>query len=223
MNNVRMFRRTILVVMSLSFGLLSQIQAQTIGPLTGASPAANFLTPLLKRNDVQNELGLDDRQKDALTKVFRVKYAEVPLVSMYRDISNLSDTERKQWQAEVNREASATAARIYDDRRRQLEEILRPGQRERLTELDLQWRGILALGDKNLSDKLGISPAHHQRISEIVDEFEGSRVSLYSKRNDPLRYQRLLQETEPRVFAILSAEEKSRWAHAIGRPFVFEK
>jgi hypothetical protein len=223
MNNARMLCRTILIVVNLSFGFISQIQAQQIGPLTGASPAANFSNSLLKRRDVQIELGLDDHQKDALAKVFRVSYIEVPLTAMFRDISNLSDAERKQWQAEVNREAAAVAGKIMDDRRRQLEEVLRPDQRTRLTELDLRWRGILALGDKNLSDRLGISPAHHERIAQIVADFEVKRVSLYSRRTDPRRYEKLLQETEPKISAILSDEEKRGWAHAIGRPFVFEK
>jgi hypothetical protein len=220
MNNVRILYKTVLIVTSLSVGLASQVQAQRVGPLSGGSPAGSYSRELLKRLDVQTELGLDTHQKGALAKFFSKSYVEVPLVSMFRDISRLSDEERKQWRAEVHRQAAEVAAKIMKENRRQMEEILRPDQRKRLIELDLQWRGILALGDRNLSESLEVSPAHHQRIAKIVAEFEVKRVSLHSE-TDSLRYQKLLQETEPKVFAILSDEEKGRWAQAIGRPFLF--
>jgi hypothetical protein len=116
-----------------------------------------------------------------------------------------------------------------NERRREVEEILRPNQRTRLSELDLQWRGILALANNSLSARLGISPANHQCIAAILADFEVKRLSLLSaseKSEDSQspRYQKrraLVRETEQKVWALLSDEEKSRWAQAIGKPFTF--
>lgn len=223
--------RTAITVIVLSFGLLDGVQAQQSAPLSGASPAMNYSRELLKRKDVQNELGLDANQKEALAKIFSQSQQIVvrPVVT-YRDISSLSSEERKQLNAEIGRQAAQQAVKFMNEQRREVEEILRPDQRERLTELDLQWRGILALGNKSLSDRLGVSPAHHQCIAEILADFEVKRLRLLSysensENTESPRYQKrrvLLQETEQKVLALLSDEEKARWAQAIGKPFRFE-
>jgi len=131
------------------FGLPLAVKAQENVTLLGGSPAMDFSRELLKRADVRNELGIDANQEEALAKVLSESAMPIVVrpVVQYRDISKLSIEERKQWQAEINRQAAKDAAFIMNERRREVEEILRPDQRKRLTEIDLQWRGILALVD----------------------------------------------------------------------------
>jgi len=220
--------KTGITVIVLSFGLLAAVKAQQSAPLLGGSPAMNYSRELLKRKDVQNELGLDAHQKDALAEVFNELPGRIIVRVVVRIMPPvLSSEERKQWQAETGRQAAEQAANILNERRREVEEVLRPHQRKRLSEIDLQWRGILALVDKNLSGKLGISPAHYHRITEIAADFEVKRIILMDVSDNPdsARYrkrQMLLQETEQKVLALLSDEEKSRWAQAVGKPFKFE-
>lgn len=210
--------------MVLCFGLPLAAQAQENVTLLGASPAANFSQELLRRADVQSELGIDANQKDALARALS-KSGTRTIVRTYPDISRLSDEQRKQWQAEINRQANKDAAFILSEERRELEEILRPDQRKRLTEIDLQWRGILALVDSDLSNKLGILPSHHKVIQQIINVFEVKRIGLWSvhdRRDRYLKRQELLRDTEQKILSLLSDEEKSHWAQAIGRPFRFE-
>ena len=219
--------KTGITVIVLSFGLLAAVKAQQSAPLLGGSPAMNYSRELLKRKDVQNELGLDANQKDALAKVFNELPGRI-IVRVVRIVPPvLSSEERKQWNAETRRQSAEQAANVLNERSREVEEVLRPDQRKRLSEIDLQWRGILALVDKNLSGKLGISPAHYHRITEIAADFEVKRIILMDVSDNPdsARYRKrqlLLQETEQKVLALLSDEEKSRWAQAIGKPFKFE-
>lgn len=216
--------RAAIPLMVLCFGLSPTAQAQDNVSLVGASPAANFSQELLKRTDVQNELGIDANQKEALAKVLCESNTR-EIVRTYPDISRLSDAERKQWQAEINRQANKDAAFLMNKQRRAVEEILHPDQRIRLKELDLQWRGILALVDRSLSDELGILPDHYKVIEQIVAGFEVKRINLSSVRPRVDRYQKrqvLLRETEQKVLALLSDEEKGRWTQAIGKPFKFD-
>jgi hypothetical protein len=226
-----------MVVILLSFGSLPTGQAaQQSSTLAGGSPGMNYSRELLKRKDVQNELGLDATQKEILAHLLNQSPGQIAARAVrdmppvkYQDISKLSNEERKQWQAEIGRRAAAQAVNQMNEQRREVEEVLRPDQRQRLSELDLQWRGILALGNKSLSDRLGVSPAHHQRIAEILADFEVKRLRLlsYSEKSEdsdsPLYQKRrvLLQETEQKVLALLSDEEKARWLQAIGQPFKF--
>jgi hypothetical protein len=224
--------RAAIPLIVLCFGAPSAAKAQGNVALQGGSPAMNYSRDLLKRTDVQNELGLDAVQKEALEKALRK--SDMPIVVRpvvnHRDISRLSDEERRQWQAEINRQAFNETLFIMNQRRREGEEILRPDQRKRLTEIDLQWRGILALGDKSLSNRLGVSPEHQERIADILAKFFLKRLPLLnpyeeSEATNSPRYQKrrvLLQETEQKVFTLLSDEERRVWSQAIGRPFKFE-
>jgi hypothetical protein len=208
----------------LCFGWPATARAQDNVSLFGASPAANFSEALLKRTDVQNELGIDANQKESLAKVLSESNAPA-IVRTYPDMSRLSDDERKQWQAEINRQANKDIAFLMNEHRREVEGVLRPDQRKRLTELDLQWRGILALVDQSLSDELRILPSHYKAIEQIVNAFEVKRINLSSVRPRVDRYQKrqvLLRETEQKVLALLSDEEKGRWTLKIGEPFKFD-
>ena len=221
-----------LALMSLCVGVTTQVKAQERAAIAGGSPQMDYSRELLKRPSVQAELGLDARQKEDLAKVLSRSNRPIvvrPVVS-YTDISRLSHEERKQWQAEIHRQAAEQTAFVMDERQREMDEILRPDQRQRLTEIDLQFRGVLALGSKSLSDRLGISTAHQQCIAQILSDFEVKRLTLLRPTeksediNSPLFQKRraLLQESEQKVLVLLSDEEMSRWAQAVGRPFVFE-
>src|SRR5438552_1622715 len=92
--------RAAIPLIVLCFGLPPAAKAQENVTLLGASPAGNFSRELLKRADVQKELGIDANQKEALAKV--LSKSDQPIVVhpvvQYLDISKLSDEERKQWQ-----------------------------------------------------------------------------------------------------------------------------
>ena len=216
----------------LCFGLSPATKAQEKVALLGVSPAMNFSRELLKRADVQNELGIDANQKEALAKVLSKSVTTIVVHPVVRapDLSRLSAEGRNQLSAEFGREAAKQIAYTMNDRRREVEEILRPDQRERLTEIDLQWRGVLALADKGLSERLGVAPEHQQRIHAILAKFFLERLPLLnpyeeSEGTNSAGYQKrrvLLRKTEQKVLSLLSDEEKGRWSQATGRPFKFE-
>lgn len=221
--------KTAIIYIALIFGLPFAAKAQTKVALAGGSPAMNYSRELLKRADVQNELGLDAEQKAALAKLLGQPFGKIVVrVVKVQDLSKLSDEERNEWNREIGRQAAKQAVDTMNEQRREVEEVLTSDQRRRLTELDLQWRGILALVDKDLSTELEISPEHHSRITRILNDFEVKRIlligndeatesALYRKR------EKLLRETEQKVLAILTDEEKTRWTQATGKPFSFEK
>lgn len=212
----------------------SLIPAQSgVVALQGGSPAMNYSRELLKRVDVQKELGLDEQQKEGLTKAIRDSYLPIIVVPIInpQDILKLSDEERKQFSAEVGREGARQVAYVRNERQREVEAILRPDQQKRLTEIDLQWRGVLALSDESLSERLGVSSEHQEYIKAILAKFFSERLPLLdphegSERTSSPLYQKrqaLLQETEQKVLSLLSNDEKARWARAIGKPFKFEE
>jgi len=238
MDSKQIYRRTLAIIFGAGFfvalGFITTAQAQSSSTLAGGSPAMNYSRELLKRTDVQDELNLDARQKDTLAKLLNQSPGQITARAIrdmppikYRDISKFSDEEKEKWEAEIGRQSAVQAVKFMDEQRREVEEVLRPDQLRRLNEIDLQWRGILALVNRNLSDKLKILPEHYKRIAEIVADFEVKRLNLLDdseNTNSPLyqKRQALLRETEQKVLAILSDEEKISWAQAIGKSFSFK-
>jgi hypothetical protein len=156
----------------------------------------------------------------------------------------LSEEERKQWVSEIGRQAAAQALKSMEDERREVKSVLRPEQQKRLHEIDLQWRGILALADSRVADEINLSAENRKKINETVADFEVQRINLISRASQEHKknggsqqefmndfdnskssiYQKrqaLLQEFEEKVFNFLSENEKERWQLALGKPFVF--
>ena len=117
----------------LCFGWPPAAKVQENVALLGASPAMDFSRELLKRADVQNELGIDANQREALARAIGKSGTTIvihPVVQL-RNSSRLSAEETNQLSAEFGREAAKQTAYIMNERRRELDEILRPDQRER--------------------------------------------------------------------------------------------
>jgi hypothetical protein len=255
MNSKHIYRKTLTVIFGaglfLALGFITTAQAQRSSTLAGGSPTMSYEKTLLRREDVQNELYLYSLQKEVLTEFVNQTPGQMAARAIqymppikYVDITKLSEEERKQWVAEIGRQAAEQAKKFMEDERREVRSVLRPEQQKRLHELDLQWRGILALADSRVADEINLSSENRKRIAETVADFEVQRINLISRAsqehkknggsqqefmNDfdnsksPLYQKRqvLLQEFEEKVINLLSDAEKERWRTALGKPFIF--
>src|SRR5258708_14439064 len=68
--------------------------------------------------------------------------------------------EMQAWQGELNEKVKA---------------ILRPAQIKRLGELDLQYRGPLALADQKIANQVKLSGEHKSEIAKIYGDFQGAQ------------------------------------------------
>lgn len=255
MNSNKNYRKTLALICGIGFffalGFMMTAHAQRGVTLAGGSPLMSYEKALLKREDVQNELNLSSLQKEFLTEFVNQTPGQIaarsiqvmPVVKIV-DITKLSEEERKEWMAEIGKRANAQAKKFMEDEKREVESVLRPEQKKRLHELDLQWRGILALADRRVADEINLSPENCKKIADIVAHFDVQRITLLSQTSDEYEkrgstheefrkdfddsksavYQKrlaLLQEFEERVFKLLSDAEKERWRDALGKPFIF--
>lgn len=255
MDSKQIYRITTAVIFGagvfFALGFITTVQAQRSSTLAGGSPTMSYEKALLRREDVQNELYLYSLQREFLTEFVNQTPGQIAARSIqymppvkYVDITKLSEEERKQWVAEIGQRAAAQTKKFVEDERREVESVLRPEQKKRLHELDLQWRGILALADSRVADEINLSAENRKKIAETVADLEVQRINLISRAsqehkkngasqqefiNDfdntksPLYQKRLalFQEFEERVFRLLSDEEKECWREALGKSFVF--
>lgn len=143
---------------------------------TTQNPAVSSVGILLNRNDVKTEITLSQRQTEkmtdqqdqALQKIGDKIKENMPDI---QSIMSLSDDERKskidetitkmqdvvQTQMNVASEASEKKA----------QEILKPEQWKRLQELDLQFRGPLALAEPKLAEKFLLTADQKFKIAAL--------------------------------------------------------
>jgi hypothetical protein len=255
MDSKQIYRKKIAAIFGtgllFALGFITAAQAQHSSTLAGGSPMMSYEKSLLKREDVQNELYLYSLQKEFLTEFVNQTPGQVAARSIqnmppvkYVDITKLSEEERKQWVTEIGQQALVQTKKFMEDEKREVESVLRPEQKKRLHELDLQWRGILALSDSRVADEINLSAENRKKIGDILADFEVQRINLISraaqehKKNggseqefmsdfdnskSPLyqKRQSLFQEFEEKVFKLLSDAEKERWREATGKPFAF--
>lgn len=235
-------RLTHLLIISLTSLVPAAAAAQTQnGPITpfivAAPQGSGALRALVMRPEVQNELRLSLQQKNALAEAF--PSGPRMGVRVQAEGGGSEEEMRKKIQEQVAAQFAA-----MDDK---LKEILKPEQTKRLRELDLQWRGPVALADGRIADEVRLSAEHRAEIGKIVSEYnrkrfeilrETAQVSTDGNRQaivlrapeseSPLSPRRkqldaARKDAEVQILAVLSGEERAPWKSAQGAPFVFRK
>ena len=196
------------------------------------------LLDVISRNDVQNELKLDLRQRNTVGELTQAKGGPVRIQARVESSSDASPEEQ------IKKQLDAQFGGIEG----KLKELLKPEQFDRLLALDVQWRGPVALGDPKVADRAQLTPAHRREITEIVSAYQRERMQIIfdnsqvnqsgdgtnrvalavkapdlsnplspvRKKLDPLK-----KETEEKILRILDSGERERWNALQGERFTF--
>lgn len=196
------------------------------------------LRQLITRPDVQRGLELNLKQQNDITEIFKDpsnSHVQVKLES-----NGQADPEELKRQAEEQVRAQTGSVE------EKVQKILKPEQWDRFVQLDLQWRGPLALSDQKVAERLKIEPLHRQQIEKAAAAYRVEKQEVMMKlaeRNDdgngrvmvrlntkeldnpnsPSSKQltKAKQEAEKKILAALSEEETARWNKAQGDSFKF--
>lgn len=198
---------------------------------------------LLRRADVQSHLHLNMHQKAQLNEMW--KSPEQMRVALTFSGQDAPDPDAARRQAEEQIRAQ------LGDRDAAIKAILTSEQWDRLTQLDLQWRGVLALADPQVAKLVELSSESQVEVVRIAAAYTATKTevmtSLSQKTEDsspdgtrraimmridtseldkpfsPARkkLERAKQEAEKQINSVLTPDEKARWRKAIGEPFTF--
>lgn len=224
-------------------------------------PGASSVRTLLKRDDVKTEIALSQRQSEQLEEIAGKAQAEARQKSQGNlpdpaaalgSLKDLSDEERNakmQEMAQKQREArqaneSAISAEVDD----KVETVLRKEQVARLHQLDLQWRGPLALSDKKVADRFNLTQEQRGKLTALLSEYRKSQTEMFTnsfaafkpapntppQRLDKDAIEAKLMEMQTnldkvrtaqadKVLALLTDEQKTAWNAAQGTKFPFRK
>jgi hypothetical protein len=164
-----------------------------------SDPARSMIHFLMKRNDVQAEIGLDTRQKEALETNKKKQKSDgeskvsgneffLTLQKKLQDIGQLpldqQEAARAAAMAELKEQGQKLAESLRGDAPKDdadYEKVLRPQQMERLYQLDGQWRGPMALADPKLKENFQLSDDQAAAIIKLVAEFRDQQRSIMEK------------------------------------------
>jgi hypothetical protein len=154
---------------------------------------------LLVRSDVQKDLGLEPAR---IAEVNRFA------AELYERALSLK--------GKVGTGAVAARRAIDEAESEWLTTHLKPEQRERLGQIDLQWEGVSALLSRPVViDFLGLTDEQRDRVSRVYSDAMKDRV-----RRGPWTYEEHIELTR-KALAVLSEKQKHLWAKVLGRPCRF--
>jgi Spy/CpxP family protein refolding chaperone len=171
---------------------------------------------MLRMPEVQAELKLTDDQKtkvtDAMAKLREQRQ------NAGQDFQSLSQDERQKLMAQ---------RRAEDDKA--LADVLNADQMKRYHQLQLQQQGLSSVAqDKALADELKITDDQKTKIQTIADDQRNAMRELFQSAGGGGDRQAMMQkmqdlrkQTDEKIAAVLTDDQKSKWKDMIGTPFTF--
>jgi hypothetical protein len=148
------------------------------GPL-GGSPIMSDPMGLLMRPEVQNEIHLDLKQKNAIADLMDQSQADRQQRMRQtlqgidrRGLGNLSPEERQQRMAEIQAQMQAAMNVFQGELNDKIKTILKPDQITRLHQLDLQRRGPLSMADPKVAEEVKLTPEHRTEVGKIFNQHQ---------------------------------------------------
>lgn len=174
---------------------------------------------LLRIEEVRKEIKVDEEQAAALKKMAESgRDEERPNF----DMRNADEEQRRKFFAEMQAKQAERAEEMKMD----LEVILLPEQMKRLEEISMQVRGMAALMDKDVIEKLKITEDQTKKMSAIREEAgstmrdqmrelfsSGDRTAIAEKMKS------MRDDIEKKVGEVLSADQLKQFETMKGEPF----
>ncbi len=186
----------------------------------GGGPGGGFgfgrtvsLGMLLSNKSVQDELKLDDAQKEKAREL--AEKAREKFRSAGDSLRNLDQAERGKKIQELTREANREAFQAVG-------EFLKPEQRTRLREISLQTNGASAFEHPYFQNRLKLTDEQKSEIASIIEDSNKELRDLFQsgdRQNAFAKVREHRQATLEKIKGKLTDEQKSEYSKLLGSPF----
>jgi len=184
------------------------------------------VTNLIGIPQIQKELGLNDDQRKQIAD--EVKSMQIYLRQQFMEVRKLPRSEQP---ARI-RELKVATSPFVSERQAIILEVLTPSQRNRLTGISMQYRGVESLLDDQIADLLELSKEQRAEILKIAEELDvtlaAERQAMMSQQFEERqkgrkgflqKMQRLRKEAEGEILAVLTEEQYKKFEQLQGEKF----
>ncbi len=158
---------------------------------------------LLMNKDVQQDLKMTDEQ-----------------IAKVNELMQKQREAMKDLSPEEKREKMPDMAKANE---RQVSQILKPEQRQRLKQLRLQRDGAMAIADPEVASNLQLSGEQREKIKSITDDMRKEFGELRQSGAPPEEMRQKMGElrksTNDKIMEVLTEEQKAKWKEMQGAPF----
>jgi len=183
--------------------------------------ALNSPIHLVRNAKVQEELKLDDDQKAKIQEALQTVNAQRQ--ELFAALRGLQGDERQKKMAELRKKMQDKTAEAT----KTVRAVLKPEQAERLDQISLQIRGLQALRDATVAEKLQLTPEQRKQIQDASAAGQQKRTQLVQDvRNgnvERAKYREKLdeiaKETETKTIDVLTDEQKAQFEKMKGAKF----
>lgn len=116
------------------------------------------------------------------------------------------------------------------EQEKKIKEILSAEQFKRYQEISLQQEGPSALARKEVADKVGLSDSQREKINAILEEQRATMRDMFQggggggdRQAMMETMQKMREETNAKLLAVLTSEQKKTWEGMLGKPFQFQR
>jgi len=170
---------------------------------------------LLGNPGVQKELKLDSAQVEKATAL--ATETREKMMGLRDQLTGLEGqelmTKRQELARPINEQAMKSASAF-----------LKPEQVKRLHQIELQQRGANALNDPVVAKKLGVTDEQATKVKSILADSQSEMRELFQSAGDDrqaamAKVQTLRKETNAKVMALMTDDQKKTWKEMTGEPF----
>ncbi len=180
---------------------------------------------LLGIEEVQKELGLSDEQKKQVDELLSdVREQMRSSFGGFQEMQDLSQEERAERFAKVIEKVEVTNKQTDE----KVGKILDAKQAERLGQLRIQREGLRALSRPKIAERLGLTDQQQAEMRKIREDVRpqargGRDMSEEDRRAMFARMMQQREKMEADILAVLTDEQKQKWAEAKGQAFEFPR
>lgn len=169
---------------------------------------------LVQAEPVQTELKVTPEQKTKLEAIAEAYRDELRELVPFGEGTSREEIRAK---FEENREKITQLGR---DTEKKVDELLNADQQKRLNEIAIQAAGSEALRREEVASKLKLTAEQKQKIEQLLDEQAEKRREAFGQGSGGREaFERIRDETEKQVAAILTDEQKTQWKAMQGKEF----
>ena len=170
---------------------------------------------LLGNPSVQKELKIDDAQKEKVTAL--VTETREKMTDLRDKLTDLQGQERFTKQQELSKPINEAALKSAAS-------FLKPEQIKRLHEIEIQQRGATALSDPVIAKKLGVTDEQTTKVKSILADQQSEMQEIRQSAGQDFqaampKIQALRKETNTKVMALMTEDQKKTWKEMTGEPF----
>ncbi len=161
------------------------------------------------------ELKLTDDQKAKLEGLRETLTPDEETVAKFRDLFGKMNSESEDEKAAAREEFRVLSRDTAKKGEAEVQKVLDPTQFKRLKELGLRSSGTRAIVDEDQATALNLSQEQKDKINAIMQESSGGGRGFRMSREER---EKLQAETDTKILAVLSDDQKNKWNEMLGPP-----